>query len=437
MPAVARRLERRAQLGLRGREADRVDRRPDRPAREHARRRLRAGRGPSARRRGGRRARRRASRKPTRPASTASASPSRSTSSRASYSAGSPWVCGHQRGGARDLERPLGHGVARRPRAARASPRAALIGPAELDLDRASARRSSSARRRAPHRQHARRRPPGAGAAAARRRRGRGGARATPGARARPAPGRGRSPGARPSSVVRKKRRFWFATTRVRQRARGRRRSREQRGERPAADRELVVVPQQRADVDRVGGEHRPALEHELAVEEARRRRSRSRRGGAGPPRRRRPARRRTRSETTSPRRRGRARRVDRPASASAAAAVPGTRAGCQSSQSSFVGVGAAGGRRLPALGQLDRGVALDTRSPPGAPGHRSGDGRVERGHRLLPRLGQRRDDRLRVELPAPGEPQREHLRARRRSVPAPPRPSRPRRRAASRRARR
>ena len=163
-------------------------------------------------------------RKPTRPASTATASPSRSTSSRASYSAGSPCVCGHQRGGPGNLERPLGHRVhavlaqfERRP--------GALIAPAHLDLDRARAALVQAAQAR-PHRQHAPRRPPAAGAAAARRRRDPGGAPATPAATARPARGPGAKPGARPSIVVRKKRRFWFATTRVRQRARGRRRSR-------------------------------------------------------------------------------------------------------------------------------------------------------------------------------------------------------------------
>ncbi len=166
---------------------------------------------------------------------------------------GSPWVCGHQRCTSGDPELAADPAApSSRARSARHAPAATArrrragqvtrTGPAA-----AAPRRAAARRRRRPSTARTR-------VAAARRRARRVRRSSATGRHGPTTAGPGANPGARPSSIVRKKRRLPSATSRVRQRARGRRRDRQQRGQRPAADHELVVAAQPVADVDASGG---------------------------------------------------------------------------------------------------------------------------------------------------------------------------------------
>ncbi len=264
MPASRTRTSSAAQLRLRGRHRDRVDRRPHGAAREHADAvdvqvepvpfDVVAGRAPEA-----------SSRKPTRPASTTVSCSALETRRRMSCKAGSPWVCGHHRATSANLElaarnagvasqsparqpasscaavasrEPLSSTSHRRRRACRAAPvaaraprasrprRQARTEPQPLDLDVAAGARGAHRAPRADHGRSWR----DAGAAAEQH----------------------RAEEAQVALVHQPR-----APARARATAHA-----QQRRERAAADRKLVALAQPPGDIERVCGEHRVALEH-------------------------------------------------------------------------------------------------------------------------------------------------------------------------------
>ena len=169
------------------------------------------------------------SRNPTRPASTEIRCSPSPISSRAPYVAGSPWVCGHHSATQGTVSSP----VQRTAPSSSATSSAAdqLCDPRESSISTlgrvASAnwsRHASTARRPSARSTLGR---SDSASTTTRRRRSRTTSRHGP-----TAGGPGAKPGARPSTIVRKKRRLPSATRRVRHRARGRRRAR-RRGARP------------------------------------------------------------------------------------------------------------------------------------------------------------------------------------------------------------
>ena len=189
--------------------------------------------------------------------------PSAPTTSRTSYRAGAPWVCGHQRSTA---------GIRSSPWRASSLPSGRLREPRRDDRPVGPSTSSSTriARSRRPSEAPEARRGPDSTPSSPssrgrrrqlRRRRGRRRRSSQIGRHGPTAAGPGENAGIRPSSIVRNQRRLLSATSRVRQRARGRRWPAELRRQRPAADRELVVRPRSAAPTSIAWRrEHRLAL---------------------------------------------------------------------------------------------------------------------------------------------------------------------------------
>ena len=409
MPASRARLQRRrAGSALGGRQADRIDRRPDGAAGEDRdavdaqvepvrRRVVIAGAGASAR-------------KPTRPASIATSPASRDDQQAHGVQRRLAVRVRPPAGDAGDLELARGTDRLAVARQLRAAPRAVPTA-AQLDLDRASARGRRARRSAHVDREHAAVAVEARAQAGARRRPALAGARARPAATGRPAAGPGAKPGVRPSSVGAEEAQVLLGRPPACASARAGGGARRAAGRaRGSGSRARWLRASRRADVDRVARRTSSrVVEQRLAVEQDL--------GDRGDPveaqrdllAARRPARPRSavrnhqssasRSRSSAPI----ARRGERRGS------VPGTRAGSQSSRRDRLGASGRVRRRPPSRRSSSIAACpVDSSAPPGRRVTAQPTAASSAVIASSQRLRRRGDQRLRVELAAAGEPQRE-----------------------------